>query len=134
MDKAIDRLEKTTLPSGGDEKAPELTPLTQVLLGMKPMAARTTVQNIEFFDPNMNDSQKEAVTFCLESPELACIHGPPGTFLHSLVPRLLSHFDRMRHRKDAYTHRDHPSTDFSNTRQPKTPPSPRMRCIEPGSG
>ncbi|KAJ3509315.1 hypothetical protein NMY22_g16336 [Coprinellus aureogranulatus] len=85
MDKAIDRLEKTILPSG-DEKSPELTPLTQVLLGMKPMADKTPIQTIEYFDPNLNDSQKEAVRFCLESPELACIHGPPGTGkTHTLI-------------------------------------------------
>lgn len=79
MDKAIDCLEKTVLPPGDGGKAPELTPLTQVLLGMKPVANRSPIQVIEFFDPNLNDSQKEAVRFCLESPELACIHGPPGT-------------------------------------------------------
>lgn len=86
MDKAIDRLEKTVLPPGDGGKAPELTPLTQVLLGMKPVANRSPVQVIEFFDPNLNDSQKEAVRFCLESPELACIHGPPGTGkTHTLI-------------------------------------------------
>ncbi|KAF6751163.1 P-loop containing nucleoside triphosphate hydrolase protein [Ephemerocybe angulata] len=84
MDKAIDRLEKTVLPTGDDKW--ELTPLTQVLMGMKPMAEKTPVQNIAYIDPNLNDSQKEAVRFCLESPEVACIHGPPGTGkTHTLI-------------------------------------------------
>lgn len=84
MDKAIDRLEKTVLPTGDGKW--ELTPLTQVLMGMKPMAEKAPVQNIAYIDPNLNDSQKEAVRFCLESPEVACIHGPPGTGkTHTLI-------------------------------------------------
>lgn len=34
---------------------------------------------IEFFNKNLDDSQKEAVTFALSQKELAVIHGPPGT-------------------------------------------------------
>ncbi|OMH81831.1 DNA polymerase alpha-associated DNA helicase A [Zancudomyces culisetae] len=34
---------------------------------------------IEYFDENLNDSQKEAVKFSLEAEHLALIHGPPGT-------------------------------------------------------
>jgi DNA polymerase alpha-associated DNA helicase A len=79
MEKAIDRLEKAVLPSDG--KAPDPTALTEVLLAMKPRAPRIPVGNIEFFDPNLNDSQKEAIKFCLESPEVACIHGPPGKYI-----------------------------------------------------
>lgn len=36
------------------------------------------VGDLTFFDPSLNRSQKEAVKFALESPEVACIHGPPG--------------------------------------------------------
>ncbi|KJA25231.1 hypothetical protein HYPSUDRAFT_64818 [Hypholoma sublateritium FD-334 SS-4] len=86
MDKAIDQLEKTILPSGDGKSSPNLSPLIQVLLGMKPPAAKEKMDNLTFFDANLNDSQKIAVRFCLESPEAACIHGPPGTGkTHTLI-------------------------------------------------
>ncbi|TFK29436.1 P-loop containing nucleoside triphosphate hydrolase protein [Coprinopsis marcescibilis] len=90
MDKVIDRLEKTTAPSG-DNKVPadwKLTPLMEVLLAMKPLSQRTPIKDsdLTFFDPNLNESQREAIKFCLSSPEVACIHGPPGTGkTHTLV-------------------------------------------------
>lgn len=34
---------------------------------------------LEWLDPNLNDSQKEAVHKCLDARELALVHGPPGT-------------------------------------------------------
>lgn len=33
---------------------------------------------IEWFDPSLNDSQKDAIRFALASKEIALIHGPPG--------------------------------------------------------
>ena len=36
------------------------------------------------FDNTLNDSQKMVVKFRLESPEIVCIHGPPGMDLKSL--------------------------------------------------
>lgn len=33
---------------------------------------------IEWFDPTLNDSQKDAIRFALASREIALIHGPPG--------------------------------------------------------
>jgi len=32
-----------------------------------------------FFDPYLNLSQLDAIKFALYAPEVACIHGPPGT-------------------------------------------------------
>lgn len=41
---------------------------------------------VEFFDPTLNDSQKEAIRFALASKEIALIHGPPGTGkTHTLI-------------------------------------------------
>ena len=57
-----------------------MNPLTQVLLGITPPSRRVPLDNIVFFDEHLNESQREAVQFCLESPEVACIHGPPGMF------------------------------------------------------
>ena len=34
--------------------------------------------NIDFIDPTLNDSQRDAVKFALASREVALIHGPPG--------------------------------------------------------
>lgn len=34
---------------------------------------------IDFFNKNLDDSQREAVTFALSQRELAVVHGPPGT-------------------------------------------------------
>ncbi|KAK0484742.1 P-loop containing nucleoside triphosphate hydrolase protein [Armillaria novae-zelandiae] len=87
MDKAIDQLEKTVTGSKSDDKnVPELTPLVQVLMAMTTISKRIPIKDIQFLDKNLNPSQKEAVKFCLESPEVACIHGPPGTGkTHTLI-------------------------------------------------
>ena len=36
------------------------------------------IKNIEWIDPSLNDSQKDAIRFALGSREVALIHGPPG--------------------------------------------------------
>lgn len=55
-----------------------MTKLVEVLLGISAPSERIPIENIVFFDSALNDSQKAAVKFALESPEVACIHGPPG--------------------------------------------------------
>ena len=35
-------------------------------------------EKIDFIDPTLNDSQKDAIKFALASREVALIHGPPG--------------------------------------------------------
>lgn len=85
MDKAIDRLERIV---GGhsDDRSLQMTPLMRVLLGIHPPSDLSPITNIDFFDENLNPSQKAAIKFCLESPEVACIHGPPGTGkTHTLI-------------------------------------------------
>ncbi len=74
MDNAINQLEKIVLNGTGGE----LTTLIQVLLGLKPPSEYLHARNLVFFDDTLNDSQKAAVRFSMESPEVACIHGPPG--------------------------------------------------------
>ncbi|KAJ4496074.1 AAA domain-containing protein [Lentinula edodes] len=82
MDHAIEHLEKTIK----GEKDTELTPLIKVLMGMMPPSPLNKLEDISFFDESLNPSQKEAIRFCLESPEVACIHGPPGTGkTHTLI-------------------------------------------------
>lgn len=64
-------------------KAPEssYTSLQNVLLGLSSpgTADAAQVKNLEFIDPTLNESQKDAIRFALSSPEVALIHGPPGT-------------------------------------------------------
>jgi DNA polymerase alpha-associated DNA helicase A len=55
--------------------------LIQVLLGIHPPSERIPIAAITFFDDSLNESQKEAIKFCLGSPEVACIHGPPGLLI-----------------------------------------------------
>ncbi|KAI0321507.1 P-loop containing nucleoside triphosphate hydrolase protein [Amylostereum chailletii] len=91
MDKTLSLLGKMVLPPSSDSQVnggsrPELTPLTQVLLGMTALSPKTRVQDIAYFDDSLNKSQKEAVKFVLECPHIACIHGPPGTGkTHTLI-------------------------------------------------
>jgi DNA polymerase alpha-associated DNA helicase A len=58
----------------------EVSKLMQVLLGLTKPSEKRTVLDLTYFDTSLNDSQKEAVKFSLESPEVACIHGPPGEY------------------------------------------------------
>ncbi|KAG1819294.1 AAA domain-containing protein [Suillus subaureus] len=78
MDKALGQLEKISIPSSrqsSDKDDYELTPLIQI-----------PIAELKFFDESLNPSQQEAVKFALESREVACIHGPPGTGkTHTLI-------------------------------------------------
>ena len=58
-----------------------MTKLVEVLLGISAPSESVSRENIVFYDSTLNDSQKAAVKFALESPEVACIHGPPGIIL-----------------------------------------------------
>lgn len=48
------------------------------LVSNKPADIEAEIGKIEFFDPTLNDSQKEAIIFALTSREVSLIHGPPG--------------------------------------------------------
>ncbi|EPS95334.1 hypothetical protein FOMPIDRAFT_1132627 [Fomitopsis schrenkii] len=90
MDKAIDQLEKLVLPdangSGDRKTTPEPTSLVRVLMGISEMSEPEKIDNITFFDESLNRSQRDAIKFAMESNEIACIHGPPGTGkTHTLI-------------------------------------------------
>ncbi|KAF9648266.1 P-loop containing nucleoside triphosphate hydrolase protein [Thelephora ganbajun] len=90
MEQALKQLERMVLPPSGVAKEAKFTPpttkLVEVLLGISSPSEKIPLENIVFFDPTLNDSQKAAVKFVLESPEAACIHGPPGTGkTHTLI-------------------------------------------------
>lgn len=44
----------------------------------KDLSTEEEYGKIEWIDPTLNDSQKEAIRFALASREIALIHGPPG--------------------------------------------------------
>ncbi|KJX95412.1 DNA-binding protein smubp-2 [Zymoseptoria brevis] len=67
--------------------------LTQVLFGHTsptPISESDLKAAIEWNDPTLNDSQKDAIHFALASREVALIHGPPGTGkTHTLIELIL---------------------------------------------
>ncbi|KFH47903.1 DNA polymerase alpha-associated DNA helicase A-like protein [Hapsidospora chrysogenum ATCC 11550] len=59
------------------------------------LASDSDVGKIEWFDPILNDSQKDAIRFALASREVALIHGPPGTGkTHTLIELILQMIKR----------------------------------------
>ncbi|KAJ7178081.1 AAA domain-containing protein [Mycena filopes] len=86
MDKTVDQLERITSGTSNEKITPEKNRLIQVLLAMAVKSENPAIPDVKFFDDSLNDSQKDAVRFCLQAPEVACIHGPPGTGkTHTLI-------------------------------------------------
>ncbi len=61
----------------------EFSSLIRVLFGMEAPTGNSERKEdlemkVEFVDPTLNDSQKEAIHFALGAREVALIHGPPG--------------------------------------------------------
>jgi len=76
----------------------EYTPFMRVLFGQgspSPLPSDVNdpsnpLHKLEWNDPSLNDSQKEAIRFALASREIALIHGPPGTGkTHTLIELIL---------------------------------------------
>jgi DNA polymerase alpha-associated DNA helicase A len=85
----------TRLQNFGEQ---EYTPFMRVLFGQEspsPLPSdlndpSNPLHKLEFNDPSLNDSQKEAIRFALASKEIALIHGPPGTGkTHTLIELIL---------------------------------------------
>uniref|UniRef100_T1KDB9 AN1-type domain-containing protein n=2 Tax=Tetranychus urticae TaxID=32264 RepID=T1KDB9_TETUR len=53
--------------------------LIDLLFGKRTPSRPIDIDPIEFFNKQLDDSQKEAITFALRSKDLCIIHGPPGT-------------------------------------------------------
>jgi DNA polymerase alpha-associated DNA helicase A len=76
----------------------EYSPFIRVLFGQSsptPLPKNLSdpeygLDKLEWIDPTLNDSQKEAVKFAILSREVALIHGPPGTGkTHTLIELIL---------------------------------------------
>nr|XP_040017952.1 DNA-binding protein SMUBP-2 isoform X4 [Gasterosteus aculeatus aculeatus] len=53
--------------------------LINVLFGDTKPSHQSQTNEVKFFNSNLDDSQREAVSFTLSQREVAVIHGPPGT-------------------------------------------------------
>ena len=66
-------------------KEDEYSSFVRVLFGLttpSPVAADLEKEmKLEWIDPSLNESQKDAIRFALASREVALIHGPPGVSL-----------------------------------------------------
>ncbi|KAK1636768.1 P-loop containing nucleoside triphosphate hydrolase protein [Colletotrichum phormii] len=75
----------------------EYTSFMRVLFGLSSpspvppdLASDPELTKIQWIDPSLNDSQKDAIRFALASREVALIHGPPGTGkTHTLIELIL---------------------------------------------
>ena len=72
----------------------DLTPFIRILFGQSTPSSVSSTDlsslSIDWVDPTLNPSQQDAVRFALASPEVALIHGPPGTGkTHTLIELIL---------------------------------------------
>lgn len=56
----------------------EYSSFVRVLFGLTSPSPVADCGEVEWIDPSLNDSQKDAIKFALGSREVALIHGPPG--------------------------------------------------------
>jgi DNA polymerase alpha-associated DNA helicase A len=96
MERTLAHLRRIVLPdSSAGQSAPSVPNVTMVncLLGLEEpqwldevpatfaqsqSEAGGAGNDIQWFGGALNESQKEAISFCLKAQTIACIHGPPG--------------------------------------------------------
>lgn len=85
MRRTLEHLRRLVLPSDGPTPSQANWSLINALLGISPPTWAPSVpptieggEAIKWYSPALNDSQKEAIEFCLRAETVACIHGPPG--------------------------------------------------------
>lgn len=81
MKQTIERLQKM--------RSDEYSTFIRVMFGLtSPSPVSNDLDSegaVEWIDPSLNDSQKDAIRFALASREVALIHGPPGVSSQPLV-------------------------------------------------
>ncbi|TKA43950.1 hypothetical protein B0A49_12796 [Cryomyces minteri] len=79
----------------------EYTPFIRVLFGLSsptPVPPDNELRELDWIDPSLNDSQKNAIKFAMASSEVALIHGPPGTGkTHTLIELILQMLKQNLH-------------------------------------
>lgn len=84
MRRTLEHLRRLALPSEGTTPSQTNWPLINALLGISAPTWSDSVPlpadggDMKWFSVALNDSQKEAIEFCLRADTVACIHGPPG--------------------------------------------------------
>jgi DNA polymerase alpha-associated DNA helicase A len=79
----------------------DITPFVRVLFGLgspTPLPSdlddpSNPLHKLDWTDPNLNDSQKEAIKFALASREIALIHGPPGALFPNATVLVVARHD-----------------------------------------
>ncbi|KAJ5924360.1 hypothetical protein N7466_008547 [Penicillium verhagenii] len=62
-----------------------------------PLQLDELTEPIEYLDPTLNDSQKDAIEFALRCKDIALIHGPPGTGkTHTLIELIMQFVQRKK--------------------------------------
>ncbi|OJD34225.1 dna-binding protein smubp-2 [Diplodia corticola] len=74
----------------------EYTPFIRALFGLSSLSplpkeySEAGLDKLQWIDPSLNESQKDAIQFAMASREVALIHGPPGTGkTHTLIELIL---------------------------------------------
>ncbi|EPQ66113.1 Bgt-5213 [Blumeria graminis f. sp. tritici] len=87
---------KETMERLGRMGEREYSQLIQVTFALNTLSPTDEVLVTEWFDTTLNQSQKEAVQFGLGRPDVALIHGPPGTGkTHTLIELILQLLKRQ---------------------------------------
>jgi hypothetical protein len=68
---------------------------------------------IHHVNSNLDDSQKEAVRFALSQPEIAVVHGPPGTGMISKLSGIVTISECQTRLSDTILEEDHPRSFIS---------------------
>ncbi|KAM3609523.1 uncharacterized protein V6R79_016305 [Siganus canaliculatus] len=72
--------------------------LINVLFGDTKPSSHSQPNEVKFLNLNLDDSQKEAVSFALSQRELAVIHGPPGTGKTTTVVEIILQAVKQGHK------------------------------------
>lgn len=71
-------------------KSDEYSSFLRVLFGLTSPSPVAESGDVEWIDPSLNGSQKDAIKFALGSREVALIHGPPGVSFLTILKCLFT--------------------------------------------
>ena len=136
MEKTLGHLGRIVMPESDSPNLPAGNlGLINTLLGISRPAWKDDVPKtidgagvpVQWYGEKLNDSQKEAIGFCLKAEHVVCIHGPPG-----VSRRNLNHILRIDWKNAHFNRIDIPtplSTSF-RIHHPTTP-YPHYNPVQP---